>query len=341
MRRRQLVQALGCLPWLLPGLLQAADASLAAVFGRQPAAGRVRRIFAAGPPAAVLVYCLAPDKLLGWPWPLAAENRALIAPAQRDLPVLGRLAGRGSTFSMEALVGLAPDLIVDAGSADATFLSANARASAQTGIPCVSFSGRLAESPALLREAAGRFGVEARGERLAAHAQGILARGAKGSGGQGTVYLARGPDGLETGLGGSLHSEAVELAGLENVAARVGSDGLARVSLEQLLDWQPDIVLCQDAELQRYIRRSPLWRDLPAVRADRVYRAPALPFGWLDGPPGINRLLGLEWLRALADPGEASALPGRVRKFFALFYSMEPSDAQLRHLLSSHPEIPT
>ncbi|MBO3278203.1 ABC transporter substrate-binding protein [Pseudomonas schmalbachii] len=328
------------MPWLLPGLLQAGDGSLAAVFGQQPAAGRVRRIFAAGPPAAVLVYCLAPDKLLGWPWPLTEEKRSLIAPAQRDLPVLGGLAGRASTISMETLVRLAPDLIVDAGTADATFRSANARASEQTGIPCVSFAGRLADSPLLLREASARFGVEARGERLANHAQAILERSRNGSHRLGTVYLARGPDGLETGLGGSIHSEAVELAGLENVAARLGSGGLARVSLEQLLDWQPDIVLCQDAGLQQYIRQSALWRNLPAVRANRVYRAPALPFGWLDGPPGLNRLLGLEWLLALTDPSQVAALPQRVREFFSLFYSMEPSEMQIRQLLSSHPNNP-
>ncbi|MOA60415.1 hypothetical protein D3C78_1852970 [compost metagenome] len=43
---------------------------------------------------------------------------------------------------------------------------------------------------------------------------------------------------------------------------------------------------------------------------------------------------------ALVNPGEAAALPGRVREFFALFYSMELGEAQIRQLLSSHPRNP-
>ena len=34
----------------------------------------VQRVFAAGPPAGVLLYALAPDKLIGWPRALDAEE---------------------------------------------------------------------------------------------------------------------------------------------------------------------------------------------------------------------------------------------------------------------------
>jgi len=33
-----------------------------------------------------------------------------------------------------------------------------------------------------------------------------------------------------------------------------------------------------------------------AVRDWHAYAAPGLPFGWLEEPPSINRLLGLAWL---------------------------------------------
>lgn len=65
-----------------------------------PAPEHIRRVFAAGPPAGVLVAVLAPEKLLGWPTPLADGARALLGPALRNLPVTGRLAGRGDRKSV-------------------------------------------------------------------------------------------------------------------------------------------------------------------------------------------------------------------------------------------------
>ena len=44
-------------------------------------------------------------------------------------------------------------------------------------------------------------------------------------------YAARGARGLETGLQGSLHTEAAELLGLHNVAHIPGRQGLTQVSM--------------------------------------------------------------------------------------------------------------
>ncbi|MHB0806912.1 hypothetical protein [Stutzerimonas nitrititolerans] len=95
MKRRQLLQAMAVGPWLLPALASATD-SLVFTFGQTPPA-QVRKVFAAGAPAAVLLCCLAPEKMLGWPWPLDEDKRSLLSPVVRDLPMIGRLAGRGST----------------------------------------------------------------------------------------------------------------------------------------------------------------------------------------------------------------------------------------------------
>ena len=80
----------------------------------------MQRVFAAGAPAGVLLAALAPEKLLGWPMQLGVPARKLLGPVPAALPFLGRLSGRGSTVSMETLLQLQPDLILDAGTADAT-----------------------------------------------------------------------------------------------------------------------------------------------------------------------------------------------------------------------------
>lgn len=94
--------------------------------------------------------------------------------------------------------------------------------------------------------------------------------------------------------------------------------------------WQPDYLLTQDLEFVELASTAAQWQALTAVQAGRVYCAPKLPFGWLDGPPGINRLLGILWLMALLeDRLTGQQLQDEVAEFFALFYRSESSSARL------------
>jgi iron complex transport system substrate-binding protein len=78
----------------------------------------------------------------------------------------------------------------------------------------------------------------------------------------------------------------------------------------------------------------PAWRDVPAVRAGRIYVPPDLPFGWFHAPPSLNRLLGVQWLVRILHPRLFLEPPGpRVRAFHTLYYHRTPSDAQVRALL--------
>src|SRR5215813_11991638 len=55
---------------------------------------RIEHVLAAGPPAAVVLYTLAPEKLVGWVRDLNAQEAEFIAPAYRRLPVIGRITGK-------------------------------------------------------------------------------------------------------------------------------------------------------------------------------------------------------------------------------------------------------
>jgi iron complex transport system substrate-binding protein len=309
------------------------------VFGRLPAPGRVRRVFAAGPPAAVLAHVLAADKLLGWPQQLPDEARNWLAPGVRDRPFLGRLAGRGSTMPLEKLLSLAPDLILDTGTVDATHLSTAEGIHARTGLPYVVLPGRLTDSPWQLHEAGRMLGVPARGELLARAAGGTLgaakARRDRAATKPPRAYLARGADGLETVPAGSNNAEVLELAGGVNVANGPGGN-VARVSLEQVLSWSPEVVITQDAGFHARALESATWRRLPALRDGRFHLAPSLPFGWLDGPPGVNRLIGLPWLvsrlhGATADDDQAA----EALAFHRLFYGYAPDRRAFETLLGN------
>src|SRR5262245_63545043 len=104
------------------------------------------------------------------------------------------------------------------------------------------------------------------------------------------VYYARGPRGLETGLGGSINVETIELVA-QNVAGGTRG-GLANVSIEQVLLWNPDVIITIDQDFAANVSNDSAWAPVAAVRARRVHLSPKLPFGWVDFPPTVNRLIG-------------------------------------------------
>jgi iron complex transport system substrate-binding protein len=261
-----------------------------------------------------------------------------------SLPELGRLTGRGNTVNLENVIRLTPDLVLDVGDTGATYVSLADRVQEQTHIPAVLIGGRLAETATTLRSVGTALGVSERAETLAHYAEDVLAdvqsQVAKiPAATRPSVYVARGPRGLETAVAGSIGSEVVDLVGARNVAGKeTAPRTIAEVSPEQILAWQPSVILTVDRRFHAAIRTDPVWREVKAVQAGKIHFVPDLPFSWLDNPPAPNRLIGLLWLGKLLYPASfPQDIRAEARRFYALFYQQEPSDAQLDELLAEPP----
>src|SRR5262249_42575421 len=113
---------------------------------------KVARVFPAGPPAAILLYTLAPDLLLGWPRANRPEECAYMLPDVCARPEVGRITGRGNTANLESVLALKPDLILDVGSTSTTFVSLAERVQQQTGITYALLDGRFDAIPATYRK---------------------------------------------------------------------------------------------------------------------------------------------------------------------------------------------
>ncbi len=301
----------------------------------------VSKVYAAGPPASVFVLALAPGKLAGWTRALRSDELPFLPPEVAKLPELGRLTGRGSTANVEVLMATRPDVIVDLGSTSPTYVSLAERVTQTTGIPYLLFDGRLKDTPRILRELGHAIGAKEEGESLAVYVDTTLATIAARIAAipetqRPRVFYARGPNGLSTAPRGSLQAEVLDLAGARNVAEPPpGFPGnLVTVSLEQVLLWQPDVIVTIDAAFPAAVRARPEWQAVPAVKNGRIYVAPELPFGWIDAPPALNRLLGLEWLVRILHPKVfTEPLGPRIKEFHTRFYHRTPTDAQVESLL--------
>ena len=304
----------------------------------------VRRVFPAGPPASVTLFTVAPEKMLGWTRVPSAEAQAFLPGRYASLPELGRLTGRGNTVNLENVVRLMPDLVLDVGDTSPTYVSLADRVQEQTHIPAVLIGGHLADTADTLRDVGSVLGVSERSETLAHYAEGVLAEVRKVTEkippeSRPSVYVARGPHGLETAVAGSIGSEVVDLVGGRNVAGKeTAPRTIVDVSPEQILAWQPDVILTVDRRFHATIRTDPVWREVKAVQTGNIHFVPDLPFSWLDNPPAPNRLIGLLWLGKLLYPALfPQDMRAEARRFYALFYQQEPSEAQLNGLLTEPP----
>ena len=303
-----------------------------------PVPPHTTRVFPAGPPAAILLYTLAPGLLLGWPRANRREECIYLLPDICARPEIGRITGRGNTANLEVVLALAPDLILDVGSTSPTFVSLAERVQEQTGIPYALLDGRFVATSATYQKLGQLIGSQADAEDRAGYARRTLTVITERTADipaerRPRVYYARGPRGLETGLGGSINVETIELVARNVAGGRRG--GLATVSIEQVLLWDPDVIVTIDQDFAATVRNDPAWSAVKAVRDGRVHLSPKMPFGWVDFPPSVNRLIGLWWLGKILYPERfpEDLLP-LTRDFYRRFYHVTPTDAQIEQVLT-------
>jgi iron complex transport system substrate-binding protein len=288
----------------------------------------INRVMAANASGEVLIYVLARDKLAGW----VRRPAGKLPPRLAQLPLLGPIDNPGATG---AIVRLKPDAIIDVGDVTPDRAAFADQVTQATGVPYILLDGSLDRTATMLRVAGRLLGVADRGDDLAGSAEHAInaLRGRlliQSPVNRPRLYYGRGGNGLEPALPGSPAAAAIEDAGAINVAALPGATGPVAVSRQQIQEWNPDVIIAQSPAFYEALRRDPGWRTLAAVRSKHVYLEPATPFGWIDDPPGINRLIGLYWLSVLLYPdNNQNDVRSLAQDFYDKFYGITLSDQQV------------
>lgn len=153
------------------------------------------------------------------------------------------------------------------------------------------------------------------------------------------VYWAMGDKGGNTNARESFQSQALQLLPVINVADIEANNkgGGSEVSMEQILNWDPDVILVDSPELMDFIHKDSSWQSLRAIKEERAYLVPSIPYGFLSDPPSVNRLMGLDWLGKLLYP-EAKAydfkIEDQLKNFYQHFYHIELSEDQIAEVLN-------
>ncbi len=146
-----------------------------------------------------------------------------------------------------------------------------------------------------------------------------------------------GPEGLNVIARDSFHSEVVDLMG-DNLAVieAPSSKGTGNeVDMEQILNWNPDVIIFQQDSIYATAADSPVWQEVAAIQSGRYYEVPFGPYNWVGFPPAAQQLLGLMWMPALLYPDAVDYdLYAEVARYFELFYHSELTRAQYDALVA-------
>lgn len=308
-----------------------------------PTAENIESVFSAGPVAAIFLYMVAPDKLLGWNYELNDVEKSIILDKYQDLPNFGM----GDAVNYEAVIAANPTIAINSGKINDAMVSDCDALSESLGIPVVAVDNELNNSAEAFRFMGELLGVEDHAEELAQYAEQVFtdinALSDIPEEKKVSVYFGNGEDSLETAPRGSQHAQIFDVINAVNVAdLELGDGSRVQISAEQLLAWDPDVIVVNGEpkadksgnSAAEDILSNPDYASLKAVQDQKVYGTPNAPFSWVDRPAGPNRLIGMRWFSALIYPEYIKCdINEEIHKFFDLFYHVDLSDEQLENVL--------
>lgn len=308
-----------------------------------PAAEDIESVFSTGPVAAIFMYMVAPDKLLGWNYELNDVEKLIILEKYHDLPNFGM----GDAISYEAVIAANPTIALNCGKINDAMVSDCDALSESLGIPVIAVDNELNNSAEAFRFMGELLGVEDHAEELAEYSEKIFTDIAAladiPEDEKVSVYFGNGEDSLETAPRGSQHAQILDAVNVTNVAdLELGDGSRVQISAEQLLAWDPDVIVVNGepkadksgSSAAEEILNNPDYASLKAVQDNKVYGTPNAPFSWVDRPAGPNRLIGMRWLSAVVYPEYIKCdVNEEIREFFNLFYHVDLSDEQLENVL--------
>lgn len=303
----------------------------------------ISKVVAVSPPGTYLLYAIDPA-LIGAlntsPW---ESEKKFTVEAYTKLPVIGGFFGQSKAMNQEILLQVKPDFVVYWTWRENATIKEFESLMTRLNLPCVSVRlDSINDYPVALRFMGDALGRKERGELLAEYADKAIGEAQSAASRipeteKVTVYYAEGMDGLSTEKSGSQHVELIPLAGGINVHKGAASNayGMEKISMEQIILYDPMVILVKEKAFFETIFTDPRWKNLRAVRDKRVYLIPSVPFNWFDRPPSFMRLLGIKWLLNTLHPKRYPLdMAAETKAFYKLFLGVELNDADTRFVLN-------
>ncbi len=302
---------------------------------------QIDKICPSGFTAQQVLLTIAPDKLVGLAQELNEDQLKIFGDKFADYPVFGAVLGATDNLNREAVAAAAPQVIIDTGEAKKGAKEDLDALQEQLGIPVVFIEAKLSDYGAAYERLGELLGMEERGNELA-------------------QYCTDAYNTTETVMAGIPENERVRMAYLLgenglNAIAKTSFQGAVmdivannvvvvddvsgkgngnEVSLEQIALWNPDLIIFQTGSIYDTVGDNPAWAGIAAIDNDNYYQVPNDPWCWMNNPPTVNQLMGMQWLPRLLYPDKfEDSIAEVTRAYYSTMYNYDLSDEELNELI--------
>lgn len=341
----------GCRLPVSPAAIESDDSAVSGTHLFTDSCGRVvelpskiTRAAPSGNMAQMILYSLAPECVMGWSR-MPDESVLKFFPDRfRTLPEFGQFYGTNFSLNLEALIAAKPQVIIDIGDQKPTHKADMDGIQEQTGIPTIFIEADLATFPAAYRTLGELFNKGEQAEDIAAYIESTTAQASAyaakiAEADRLTVMFGTGVSGLDVNARGSIHADVIEIAGAVNaiVVPEVSFKGGGNtISMEELLNADPDVIILSPGGPFASIGDDPLWQGLSAVKSNRYYEIPKGPFNWMSDPPSVNRIIGIKWLGNLLYPAIFKYdMITEAKAFYKLFWHYNLTEEEAAALIAN------
>lgn len=305
---------------------------------------KITRIAPSGAVATMILATIAPDALVGVSATPSSTQVKYLPRAFLKLPTFGQLYGAKSSINLESLIAAKPQVIIDLGDKKDGMASDLNGLQKQTGIPVIFVEADLPHMAQAYRTLGKLIaGKQERGQALASFVDDTLKTARENrakipAAKRLSVLYGSGTNGLNTNAKGSVQAQVLETVGAKNAVkvAEVSDRGGGNpINLEQLYNFDPDVILLTTGGPYASLGTDKVWNKLKAVKAGRYYEIPGDPYNWMSNPPSVNMLLGVWWLGNLLYPEVYQYdMKTVAQKFYKLFWNYPLSDAEAAAMLA-------
>ena len=302
---------------------------------------QIDKVALSGPMAQIVLFALCPDKLVGVSNAWSKEAQEYLDEKYFNMPQIGQLYGGKGELNLETLLQSGAQVVIDVGEPKGSTKEDMDSLQQQTGIPFIHITADTESYPAAYRMLGDLLNMKDEAQTLAAYCEKIYDRTVSiaGSVEKANVLYVTGDMGQNVIAAGSYHAEILDL--LTNNLAVVdepSSKGTGNeVSMEQILTWDPDVVIFAPESIYDTVADDAAWQSVTAIKNGAYYEVPFVPYNWMGFPPSVQRYLGMMWLSKVLYPDATAEydLFSDVQEYYKLFYHCDLTQAQYDALVAN------
>ncbi|MCQ2752458.1 MAG: ABC transporter substrate-binding protein [Coriobacteriales bacterium] len=292
-----------------------------------------------------VLLTLCPEKLGSLADPLSDQEKKFITDEKiQKLPATGSAFGGKGNMNKESIASLGDAdkmVLVDVGDKRNSTKEELDKLQADLGLSCIFINAKIDSYKDVYTKLGEALQCEERGKELADYCEKVYKETKdavdKVQSKKKLAYIT-GFEGVNAIAKGSYQSNAIDLVAenvidIDNPTTKGAGDP---IDLEQLANWNPEIILFQSSGIYSDVDKKAEWQALNAIKEGLYYEVPDAPYCWICQPPSVNQMMGIQWMSHLFYPEQFNdTIADCTKNYLKTLYKHDASDAEIAELLKN------